>query len=192
MICFFAELRRVALGLSVAAACSLGLAACSTTGNDFDSSALRLIVPGQTSLAEASSLLKADPVNVYRQQDGSGTAIWSHKTSMLTDAIYLNQELWLAFGPDDRFLRVIKTKNLPRASPYSEKKPVDAAARQTQAGLIPASSALAVQAPATAAPVIPAPAAHMPAGGGKPAAPSQDAPISGAMYKPAISYPLSP
>ncbi|MBP6020021.1 MAG: hypothetical protein KA735_11055 [Burkholderiaceae bacterium] len=66
---------------------------------------------------EAIAVLGADPVNTYRQLDGSATSIWSHKNSMLTDAIYLNQELWLAFGSDGRFQRVLKKHNLPVAPP---------------------------------------------------------------------------
>lgn len=107
--------RRWLSGLLMATTCVLGLSACSTTGRNFDSSALSLFVPGQTTLAQASSLLGSDPVNIYGRLDGSATARWGHKASLLTDAIYFNQELWLAFGPDGRFERVVESKNIPRA-----------------------------------------------------------------------------
>lgn len=94
-------------------ACLLGLAACTTTGRNFDASALNLLVPGQTTLEQASVLLGADPVNTYRQLDGSATARWAHKATLATDAIYFNRELWLAFGPDGRYQRVVESINIP-------------------------------------------------------------------------------
>jgi hypothetical protein len=90
------------------------VAACSTTGNSFDSSGLAMLVPGQTTLAQASQLLQGDPVNVYRQLDGSATARWAQKATLATDAIYFNRELWLAFGPDGRYQRVVKSINVPQ------------------------------------------------------------------------------
>jgi len=107
--------------LLVLPALAMGLAACSTTGHSFDASALPLIVPGQTTLAEASVLLQSDPVNVYRALDGSATAIWAHKSTLATDAVYFNRELWLAFGGDGRFQRIVKSENIPRAYEYGQK-----------------------------------------------------------------------
>lgn len=112
---FLVITRRMFARLFVASACGLGLAACSTTGSSFDSSGLHYLVPGQTTLDEASGSLQSPPTDTYRQQDGSATARWSHKASMVTDAIYFNQELWLAFGPDGRFQRIVKSANIPRA-----------------------------------------------------------------------------
>ncbi|HWL27930.1 MAG TPA: hypothetical protein VNQ97_03410 [Burkholderiaceae bacterium] len=94
------------------------LAACSTTGSTFDTSAMRLLVPGQTTLAEASALLESEPENVYRQLDGSATARWSHKASMVADAVYFNRELWLAFDAQGHYLRVVKSINIPRMHQY--------------------------------------------------------------------------
>lgn len=96
---------------------SLMVAGCTSTGNAFNTMAVHQLVPGQTTMADAVRLLGADPVNTYRQYDGSATSIWARKNSMLTDAIYLNQELWLAFGPDGRFQRVVKKHNLPLGKP---------------------------------------------------------------------------
>ena len=95
-------------------ACVLALAACTTTGRSFDASALTLLVPGQTTLEQASALLGADPVDTYRRLDGSATARWAHKATLATDAIYFNRELWLAFGPDGRYQRVVESINIPR------------------------------------------------------------------------------
>src|SRR3546814_10834998 len=71
-------------------------------------------------MTEASQLLRADPVNVYRQQDGSAMAIWSHKLTLATDAVSFNQELWLAFGPDGSFRNIVKSVNIPRIHEYGE------------------------------------------------------------------------
>lgn len=95
-------------------ACLLGLTACSTTGRNFDASALNLLVPGQTTLEQASVLFGADPVDTYRQLDGSATARWAYKATLATDAIYFNRELWLAFGPDGRYQRVVESINIPQ------------------------------------------------------------------------------
>jgi hypothetical protein len=99
--------------VAVAGYCLAALAACGTTGHSFDSSALELIVPGQTTLAQASALLGSEPVDVYRQANGAATARWAEKASLVTDAIYFQQELWLAFGPDGRFERIVKKMNVP-------------------------------------------------------------------------------
>jgi hypothetical protein len=106
---------RVLKLIVIAAAALTMLVACATTGRSFDSSALELLVPGQTTLAEASALMDSDPVDVYRQLDGATTARWAHKASFVPDAIYFNQELWLAFDAQGHFLRVVETTNIPRA-----------------------------------------------------------------------------
>jgi hypothetical protein len=94
------------------------LAACATTGASFDTSAMRLLVPGQTTLAQASELLQSEPQNVYRRLDGSATARWSHHATMVTDAVYFNRELWLAFDAQGHFLHVVKSINIPRMHQY--------------------------------------------------------------------------
>lgn len=116
--------RRALSVLLLSLTCLLGLSACSTTGSSFDSSALPLIVPGHTTLAEASALFHADPVDVYRQLDGSATARWAHKATLATDAVYFNQELWLAFGPDGRYQRIVKSVNIPRAYEFPAQQPM--------------------------------------------------------------------
>lgn len=104
------------------------LAGCSTTGNRFDTTGLGALVPGETTFAEASELLHGAPVNIYRQLDGSATARWAHTSTVLTDAIYFNQELWLAFDPHGRYLRVVRSNNVPAA--HFEKKTVPTPAEQ--------------------------------------------------------------
>lgn len=101
------------------------LAACSTTGNQFDTTDLRFLVPGQTTLVEAVALLQAEPVNIYRQSDGSATARWAHTATLATDAIYFNQELWLAFDSYGRFDRIVKSNNIPHINLYRDGRRVD-------------------------------------------------------------------
>ncbi|UHL65305.1 hypothetical protein LSG25_05240 [Paralcaligenes sp. KSB-10] len=100
----------LALGLS------LGLAACSTSGRAFHTSDLEQIKVGQTTLEQASAILDAEPDNIYMQGDGSALAVWAHKASLVTDAIYFRRELWLDFGPDGKFSRVVKSTNVPTRS----------------------------------------------------------------------------
>lgn len=88
------------------------LAACYTTGRSFDTTDMSRIIPGQTTLEQASAILKADPVIVYRQRDGSATARWSSKSTLLTDAVYYRRELSLRFGADGRFQAVVDSLNV--------------------------------------------------------------------------------
>lgn len=101
------------------------LAGCSTTGNRFNSADLRFLEPGYTTLQEASELLQGDPVNVYRQSDGSAIARWAHTNTVLTDAIYFRQELWLAFDPGGYYQRVAKSHNIPTINLYQDGQRVD-------------------------------------------------------------------
>ncbi len=90
-------------------------AACTTSGSAFDTTSLDLLTPGQTTLTEASTLLKSEPTNVYRQQNGAATARWAHHSSMVPDAVYFNRELWLYFDENGVFQRVVKSNNVPFA-----------------------------------------------------------------------------
>ena len=112
------------LGLLLLGAALL-LAACSTTGNQFDTTDIRFLVPGETTLVGATELLQAEPVNIYRQLDGSATARWAHTATLATDAIYFNQELWLAFDSYGRFVRIVKSNNIPHTNLYRDGRRVD-------------------------------------------------------------------
>lgn len=94
----------------------VALAGCSTTGTSFDATSLDLIKPGQTTLAQASALLKADPENIYHQGDGAVMARWAHRASFVPDAVYMNRELWLAFDRNGYFERIVKGINVPQAN----------------------------------------------------------------------------
>ncbi|MGB3289727.1 MAG: hypothetical protein WBA83_10660 [Burkholderiaceae bacterium] len=173
------SIRRSLSAWLLALAAVAGLGACSTTGNSFDSSSIPLLVAGRTTLGEASRLLHAEPTNVYRQQDGSALAIWSHKLTLATDAVYFNQELWLAFGPDGRFQRIAKSVNIPRAYEYGEQNqsvPYDPRVRQAP--------------PAAAAAHTEHSTGLAAADGGDPA-PTHDALLSGVIPQPAHTYPVA-
>ncbi|HEU0230707.1 MAG TPA: hypothetical protein VFR20_09045 [Burkholderiaceae bacterium] len=104
---------RFLLAAAAVILCVSTLSACSTTGDSFRSAALSSMVPGRTTLAQASDLLGAAPVDTYAHGDGSVLARWAYKVSVVTDAIYARQELWLEFGPDGRFERVVRKVNVP-------------------------------------------------------------------------------
>lgn len=88
------------------------IAGCSTTGHSFDSTHLRQIVPGTTTLAQAAQILNAPPENTYRYNDGSVMARWAHKATLVTDAVYFRRELWLQFGQDGTFQHVVDRVNV--------------------------------------------------------------------------------
>lgn len=144
---------------------AIALAGCSTTGNQFDTTDLRFLVPGQTTLAEATALLQGEPVNVYRQLDGSATARWAHTATLATDAVYFNQELWLAFDPYGRFLHIVKSNNVPHANLYQDGRRVDVPLPHAQQGGFSAAYT--------------------------PAQPSPQPVTESAVPQPAVSYPLS-
>lgn len=177
MMALFGHWQQWAAKPAAAAACVLVLAGCNTTGSSFDTSALRFIVPGQTTLAEATALLGASPANTYQQQDGSLMARWAHNASLMTDAIYFNQELWLDFGPDGRFVRINKSVNIPRANMYKDGHVVNTVQSSAAAPYAAPHAPMQFTAPdaAPTAPVRTAPAAT---------------PAPAVMYKPAVSYPL--
>lgn len=146
---------------AVAAGCfALLVSACSTTGNNFDTSGMYLLEPGVTTMDQASALMHAEPTNVYRQLSGAATARWAHKATLATDAVYFNRELWLAFDANGRYTHIVKSVNIPRAHEFGNRQPV----------------------PLAGPPPQPQPAA----------AKSAQADTGGALYKPAITYPLPP
>lgn len=147
---------------------AITLAGCSTTGKQFNTTDLRFLVPGETTLAEATALLQGEPVNVYRQLDGSSTARWSHTSTLATDAIYFNQELWLAFDSYGRFVRIVKSNNVPHTNLYKDGRRVDVPLPQPAQ---PAGSS----------------AAYAPASGQAAVQPAIESPLA----QPAVSYPLS-
>lgn len=100
---------------TVLAVAAITLAACTTSGSTFDTSSLDLLIPGQTTLDEASALLKSEPTDVYRQRSGAATARWAHHSSLVTDAVYFNRELWLYFDETGVFRRVVRSHNVPMA-----------------------------------------------------------------------------
>ncbi|TAM87445.1 MAG: hypothetical protein EPN41_07830 [Candidimonas sp.] len=142
-------IRTFAMAATIAA-CAVTLSACGTTGQYFDARALARVVPGQTSLAQADALFGAPPVTTYDQGDGSVLARWAYKGSAITDALYVRQELWLLFGSDGRFERVVRKVNVlanPASAPAGAAGAADANSMSGAAG-----TEAAPRAPAGAAP----------------------------------------
>ncbi|MFA7669064.1 MAG: hypothetical protein WCX93_06935 [Burkholderiaceae bacterium] len=98
---------------------------CASSGNRFDTTDLRFLVPGETTLGEATRLLQGEPAGVYRQANGAAIARWAHTATLVTDAVYFNQELWLAFDSQGRFERIVKSNNVPHANLYQDGRRVD-------------------------------------------------------------------
>lgn len=98
--------------------CSAVVAGCASGGQSFDSSALRLFQPGVTTLDEASVVMQSPPVDVYRVHGGPVLARWVHAGSLVTDAIYINRELWLRFDSSGRYVGIDRRINIPRTHRY--------------------------------------------------------------------------
>lgn len=89
------------------------LAACSTSGSNFNSGTLPLLVPGETTLADASALLEAYPLTTYQDRAGAVDAYWSYRNSAL-DHLLWHKSALLRFGPDGKFERVVHTTGILR------------------------------------------------------------------------------
>lgn len=98
--------------LLAAALTAVALAACTTTGQNFDPSKLSTLTPGQSTLEEASRALTARPDKQFRQTDGSLMALWFFKVSFVTDGLYSRKEAMLQFGPDGRLVRLVDSTNI--------------------------------------------------------------------------------
>lgn len=162
---------RPCVRMLLALAACVALAACSTSGHSFATGDLVLLQAGRTTLEQASRILQAEPVNVYYRGDGSALAIWEHKASLVTDAVYFRRELWLAFGPDGTFRKIVDRTNVPA---WSWSEPADAGGPDGPSAARP---------PARA-------------GAGGPSVPrathAQYSPSDTSLYEPAVSYSLSP
>lgn len=164
---------------------SLVLAGCSTTGNSFNTTDIRFLMPGETTLQEASQLLQGEPVNIYRAADGSATARWAHRSTVLTDAVYFTRELWLAFDPYGRYQYVVKTHNLPHLDLYQDGRRIDAPNTWTEPR-----SVWTPQPESPAIPVVPAGEQPVSQAGELPVVQAGEQPAASAFSHTAVSYPL--
>ncbi|MEI2417608.1 hypothetical protein V8Z80_15645 [Orrella sp. JC864] len=106
------QLPRPSLRRLAALLLALGVSACSVTGHNFDESRLGTLVPGQSTLFETKVALRAQPVALYAQGDGTTLARWSHHASFVNDGLYHRKEAVLLFGPDGRLIRLVDTTNI--------------------------------------------------------------------------------
>lgn len=111
---------RLARCRSAIALCVLALTGCATVGSQFGASALSLLQPGVTTLDEASILMQSPPVDIYRGRDGAALARWAHSASLITDAVYLNRELWLRFDAGGHYTGVERSINIPHNYLYGQ------------------------------------------------------------------------
>ncbi|MFT0531547.1 hypothetical protein ACMHYJ_01755 [Castellaniella hirudinis] len=197
---------KAGLGLALAA-----LAACSVTGRGLSSSGLNQIVEGRTTIEQASIDLGAQPTDIWRQGDTT-LARWAYLGSLAYNAVYVQQEVWLRFGPDGTFQRMENSINIPPMHRPRSAAQADADARARQAAA--ASSGVAPPPAAAAASATPAPAAVPVASSADPNLPASDGTItipgngpgapglnpaggtqpllpSGTKIVPGVTYPLS-
>lgn len=106
------------------------LAACSVTGHGLTMSGLNQIVEGQTTMQQASLQLNAQPADIWQQGDTT-LARWAFKGTVMTDAVYVRQEVWLRFGADGTFQRMENSINVPPS--YRPRTAAQAAAAQSVA-----------------------------------------------------------
>lgn len=85
----------------------LAVTACVQTGYNYNTALFSQIKAGESTLDDVNRILGAHPTNVYRALDGSFTAMYSHKSSILADAIYFNKELLLAFDNEGKYKNVV-------------------------------------------------------------------------------------
>ncbi len=95
-------------------------AGCSGSAIPLSGGSLGALQPGVTTLAQISESLGADPVAVYREAEGPFMARWASGASLVTDALYWRQELWIAFDADGRYRRVVNTVNISRPGEVQE------------------------------------------------------------------------
>lgn len=89
---------------------AVALSACHSTGNRYSILGEKWLQPGITTAADARVFLEGNPVNVYRQSDGSSLQVWQHGQSLFPDGVYYHNELWLEFDQQDTLRRVVKRK----------------------------------------------------------------------------------
>lgn len=87
---------------------TLMLSGCYSSGNNFNSSGQAWLQAGASTVNDAKIFLQADPINVYRQADGSSLQVWQHTASLFPDGVYRYKELWLEFDNSDVLRRIVK------------------------------------------------------------------------------------
>ncbi|WP_233234710.1 hypothetical protein [Bordetella sp. LUAb4] len=92
---------------------AMSLAACSfTTGRYYTDERVAGLVPGQSTMMEATRAFNAPPTQQFPQSDGTTLARWDYKLSLVTDAVYAHKSTLLQFGADGRLIRLVDTDNV--------------------------------------------------------------------------------
>jgi len=102
-----------ALACAGALAATLSLAACSFgTGRYYTDEGVASLVPGQSTMMEATRAFNAPPTAQFAQSDGTMLARWDYKFSLVTDAVYGTKSTLLQFGADGRLIRLVDSDNV--------------------------------------------------------------------------------
>ncbi|NHC61839.1 hypothetical protein [Paenalcaligenes suwonensis] len=88
-------------------AVTITLSACYSTGNSYNSNTAWL-EPGVTTVADARLGLGTAPTTVYPQTDGGSIQVWFSSQSIVPNAIYVERELWLEFGPNQVLRQILR------------------------------------------------------------------------------------
>lgn len=88
-------------------AMTITLSACYSTGNSYNSNTAWL-EPGVTTVADARLGLGVAPSTVYPHPNGGSIQVWYSSRSLVPDAIYVERELWLEFGPDQVLRQILR------------------------------------------------------------------------------------
>lgn len=108
-------MRAMSRGLAYAGALTgaLSLAACSFgTGRYYTDEGVASLVPGQSTMMEATRAFNAPPTAQFTQSDGTTLARWDFKVSLVTDAVYASKSTLLQFGADGRLIRLVDSDNV--------------------------------------------------------------------------------
>ncbi|MFC4274274.1 hypothetical protein [Achromobacter aloeverae] len=102
-----------ALACAGTVAGAMALAGCSfTTGRYYTDERVASLVPGQSTMMEATRAFNAPPTQQYPQSDGTTLARWDYKFSLVPDAIYARKSTVLQFGADGRLIRLVDSDNV--------------------------------------------------------------------------------
>ncbi|ALM83186.1 hypothetical protein [Bordetella sp. N] len=105
-------LRALACAGALAGAMALAGCAYTTTGRYYTDERVGSLVPGQSTMMEATRAFNALPTQQLPQSDGTLLARWDYKVTLVTDAIYVHKSTLLQFGADGRLIRLLDTDNV--------------------------------------------------------------------------------
>lgn len=101
------------LSVSAGVALALLVGACASAGKDFNGAKLPELQPGVSTVADATRILGAEPMQIITGANGGQGVMWQYVTvSGLTGRTEIKRAS-LVFGPDGRFVRIFQLVNIP-------------------------------------------------------------------------------